>query len=140
MSTPSAPVPPAPSTGPLTVLVVDDNPDAAASTAEVLALYGHRALCATDGAGALEVAAADPPDAAVLDLMMPRMNGVELARRLRGAGGRRPVLVALTGWRGSAVERWAAEGGFDAVLFKPAEPAALLAALLAGRPADGDGS
>lgn len=115
-------------TRPLTVLVVDDDPDAAASTAEFLALHGHRTMCATSGAGALALAAADPPDAAVLDLMMPRMNGVELARLLR-AGGRRPVLVAVTGWRGSEVRRWAEQGGFGAVLLKPADPADLLAAL-----------
>lgn len=116
----------------LTVLVVDEDPGVAAGTAEILALHGHRTVCATSGEEALARAAADPPDAAVLDLMTPRMNGVELARRLL-AGGRRPVLVAVTGWHGSEVRRWAEEGGFDAVLLKPADPAALLAAI--ARPA-----
>src|SRR5688572_111963 len=99
----------APTVRPLTVLVVDDDPDAASRTCALLARSGHRVLRAT-GERALALAATDPPDAVVLELMMPWVNGAELARQLRdaGSGDRRVVLVALTGWRGTEVRRWAA--------------------------------
>jgi CheY-like chemotaxis protein len=118
----------------LVVLVVTNAP-AAVGITEALAAHGHRVLTAPNGAEAVARSAADPPHAVVLDLMMPRVNAVELAGRLRtGAPADRcPVLVALSGWRGAEIRRWAAEGGFDALLPDTPAPAVLLAALEALR-------
>ena len=66
-----------------TVLVVEDD----ANVAEVLTRYlrreGYEVTCLDDGLAALELALADPPDLAVLDIMLPGMTGLELCRRLR---------------------------------------------------------
>jgi signal transduction histidine kinase len=113
----------------LCVLVVDDDEDTVQSTAEVLALHGYRVLAATSGAEAVRLAAADPPDAALLDLSMPVMDGFEVARRIcaaRRPGTPRPVLVAVTGQSTLDRERTAA-AGFDLHLVKPAAADALAA-------------
>ncbi|QEL20620.1 response regulator [Limnoglobus roseus] len=81
---------------PLSVLVVDDNTDAADSLAQFLALKGYTVRTAYNGPDALTLAAATPPDVALLDLMMPVMDGWEVAKRLDAARPR-PVLVAITG-------------------------------------------
>ncbi|HEX4611125.1 MAG TPA: response regulator [Urbifossiella sp.] len=126
---------------PLSVLVVDDLPDAAESVAEVLSLYGFSTRVACGGSPALELAAADPPDVVLLDLLMPGMDGWELARRLKAqARVKRPLLVAVSGCGGDADRRRSAESGIDLHLVKPADPAALVGLLrrferVAGRPA-----
>jgi CheY-like chemotaxis protein len=82
----------------LRILIVDDNRDCADSLAIVVRLWGHRPLVAYTGQAAVELATAQPPDVAILDLRMPLMSGYELARRLRDDPGLHdPVLVALTG-------------------------------------------
>src|SRR5688572_7103460 len=86
------PMPPAPTPRRrLSVLVVDDLADAAESTAAVLAPHGFAVAVATSGEAVLR-AAADPPDVVILDIMMPGMDGYELARRLRGQDGARKPL------------------------------------------------
>jgi CheY-like chemotaxis protein len=65
------------------VLVVDDNEDAADSLAALLQLSGHEVFVAYDGQQALEVAEQVRPDVVLLDVSMPRMDGHEVARRLR---------------------------------------------------------
>jgi PAS domain S-box-containing protein len=114
------------------VLVVDDNIDAADSLAMLLRLQGHAARVALDGSAALNLAAADPPDVAFLDLGMPGMDGYELARRFREDPILRRVrLVALTGWGQEQDRRRTKEAGFDLHLVKPAEPEAIQHALSA---------
>ena len=113
----------------LDVLVVEDRPDTAWSTAAVLALYGHRVTVAGSGAAALNLAAADP-DVVLLDLGLPGMGGWEVARRLRGrAGGRPPLIVAITGYGTDADRRRSAEAGIDLHLVKPVDPAVLAGVL-----------
>jgi CheY-like chemotaxis protein len=115
---------------PLSVLVVDDLVDAADSLAAVLVLCGFAARVATSGRAALAAALADPPDAVVLDLAMPGMDGYELARRLRACPGeRRPLLVAVTGLTREEDRRRSAEAGIDLHFLKPVEPAALVGVL-----------
>ena len=115
---------------PLSVLVVDDDRDTAESTAYLLALHGFRAAQARTGTEALSLASADPPDVALIDLVMPGMDGFEVACRLRGpAPARRPLLVALTGWVSDGDRQRAREAGFHHYLVKPAPPAELLALL-----------
>jgi CheY-like chemotaxis protein len=58
----------------------------------------------------------------ILDLMMPRGNGFDLARRLRGPGATRPVLVAVTGLSSDEHRERARADGFDHYLLKPADP------------------
>jgi CheY-like chemotaxis protein len=107
------------------VLVVDDDPDTVETAAEVLSIHGFRVLTADCGAEALRVAAAESPDIVFSDLAMPRVNGYELAWRLR-AGGKPPVLVAVTGYATERDRAKAAEAGFDLHLAKPVDPAVLV--------------
>ena len=115
---------------PLCVLVVDNVPDAADSLVVLLEIRGYRVLTAYDGPDALRVAAADPPDAVVTDLVMPGMDGWELARRLREqAAGKPPFVVAVTGLdRGDSRDR-SKEASIDMHLVKPVDPDELVAVL-----------
>ena len=108
---------------PTRVLVVDDNRDAAMTLSFLLARYGYEVETRFDGPSALAAAEAFGPDACVLDLKMPGMDGYELARRLRArAAGQSPVLATLTAFRDfDHVER-AEQAGFDLYFTKPAEP------------------
>jgi CheY-like chemotaxis protein len=109
---------------------VDDEPDFAESTAEMLALHGFRATPARGGAEALAQAAAEPPDVALIDLAMPVMDGCEVARRMREVvAPRKPVLVAVTGMVSDGDRLRADAAGFHHYLVKPVPPAELLAAL-----------
>ncbi|MDM4772702.1 PAS domain S-box protein [Solimonas sp. SE-A11] len=117
----------------LRVLVVDDNADAANSLAALLELQGHATAVAHDGAEGLLLAQSFRPDVAILDIGMPRMDGVEAARRLRSLpGGDRVLLLALTGLGQATDRERTREAGFDHHLVKPLN-LALLAGLLAER-------
>src|SRR5437763_7624311 len=106
---------------PLSLLVVDDLADAAASTALLLSLHGYAARVAGSGEEALRVVEADPPDVVLIDLVMPGMGGYELARQLRAKAGRRPFLVAVSG-RGTDEDRQqSAASGIDLHLVKPVD-------------------
>jgi signal transduction histidine kinase/ActR/RegA family two-component response regulator len=114
------------------VLVVDDNPDARDSLAELLRLTGHEVRTAPTGPKAIEVARAWRPDVALLDLGLPGMDGYEVARVLRAEPfGGSLLLVALTGYGQDEDRRRTQEVGFDHHLTKPADPHGL-ARLLAG--------
>jgi two-component system, sensor histidine kinase len=105
------------------VLVVDDCRDAADALAVLLRLWGYEPAVAYDGPSALALASAAPPAAALLDLVMPGMDGCELARRLRrlpGMGG--ALLIATTGWGAEGAARRCCEAGFDLHLLKPCDP------------------
>lgn len=108
------------------ILVVDDNRDAALTTATFLELYGHEMRTAADGAQALDVATAFAPDVVVLDIGLPSLDGYEVARRLRQLPvARDAFLIALTGY-GQRDDRLAADAaGFDRHFVKPASPAEL---------------
>jgi CheY-like chemotaxis protein len=107
--------------GGLRILVADDNPDAASTLAQLLRLLGHDTRLASDGNAALSEMAAFKPDAAILDIGMPGLNGYEVAQRVRSnAELRRVFLIALTGWGQEGDKTQALEAGFDAHLTKPA--------------------
>jgi PAS domain S-box-containing protein len=117
------------------ILVVDDNVDAAQSLATLLKLWGHEVAVAHDGAGALEAARTQPPDVILLDIGLPGMSGLEVARQIRQEP-RRPLLVALTGYGQEQDRRRSVEAGFEAHLVKPVdlrELRRLIAAAPAGR-------
>jgi signal transduction histidine kinase/CheY-like chemotaxis protein len=108
------------------ILVVDDNLDAADSLAMLLKMFGHEVRTAASGAAALAAVEADKPEVVFLDLGMPGMSGLEVARRLRQApGGSSLCLVALTGWGAEEDRRRSREAGFDHHLVKPVAPAEL---------------
>jgi CheY-like chemotaxis protein len=108
----------------LRILCVDDDPQSADILGVLLELTGFETRVAYDGVSALTIARDYHPDAAILDLTMPGMDGYELAGRLRelNAGRTPPVLIALTGWGGEDVRRRSAEVGFDLHLTKPVDP------------------
>ncbi|HEX7383577.1 MAG TPA: ATP-binding protein [Burkholderiaceae bacterium] len=115
------------------VLVVDDNRDAADSLALLLEHLGAEVQVAHDGAAALAAFERRPADAALLDLGMPGMDGLEVARRLRALpGGERVRLIALTGWGQAADRARTHEAGFDEHLVKPVDIDALQALLATG--------
>jgi signal transduction histidine kinase/ActR/RegA family two-component response regulator len=102
------------------VLIVDDNADAAESMAMLLRALGHEVRTAPDGPAALERARAFQPDMVLLDIGLPRMDGYEVARRLRGEAGLcKVLLVALTGYGQDEDRRRTREAGFDHHLVKP---------------------
>jgi DNA-binding response OmpR family regulator len=103
------------------VLLVDDAVELAEGLALLLRVDGHDVRVALNGVDALEAAAAFRPEVVVLDLGLPDLGGVEVARRLRLEGAR-PRLVALTG---AVEEAGAAAGLFDHFLVKPVEPGEL---------------
>jgi DNA-binding response OmpR family regulator len=78
-----------------TVLIADDDPDIQALVALRLERAGYRTVLAADGQSALELALADPPDLAVVDWSMPRLDGIELTRALRAHSATAGVPVLL---------------------------------------------
>jgi CheY-like chemotaxis protein len=105
------------------VLVADDNIDAAESLQMLLQFAGHEVHVASDGLLALAAAESLRPHVVLLDLGMPGLTGVEVARRIRAtAWGRAMVLVALTGWGQEEDRRLTREAGFDHHLTKPVHP------------------
>jgi CheY-like chemotaxis protein len=104
----------------LRVLVVDDNTDTALSLSLLLECSGHQTRVAHTGQTALKEAAAFLPDAVVLDLGLPDMDGFEIAQRLRASPAFEHIfLVASTGYSREADRRRATEVGFDHYLVKP---------------------
>jgi PAS domain S-box-containing protein len=108
------------------ILVVDDNRDAAASLALLLQMGGHEVHTAADGEEAIERAPQLRPSIIFMDLGMPRMGGVEAARRIREApDGRDIVIVALTGWAQESDRERTRDAGMDYHLVKPVSSEAL---------------
>jgi len=129
--------PPMPSaSGSRRVLVVDDNVDSAESMAVLLRLYGHDVRLAHDGEAALEEARSFRPDVMFLDIDLPKMDGYEVARRLRlepAMGGL--TLVAMTGYGQEEERRRTREAGFHSHLVKPVD-FEMLQELLSSLPAN----
>jgi CheY-like chemotaxis protein len=108
------------------ILIADDNQDALESLALMLRLEGHEVHCASDGEEALALAGQRRPEIVVLDVGMPKLDGCEVARRIRAESwGRDAVLVALTGWGQEVDRRRSREAGFDMHLVKPVDPATI---------------
>jgi two-component system CheB/CheR fusion protein len=118
------------------VLVVDDNVDAAESLAMLLRVEGHEVRTAHDGATALDAAQAYRPEVVLLDIGLPKMDGYEVAQRLRRLPDSKSALVvALTGYGQEEDRRRAEEAGFDVHLVKPVD-LAVLYSLLGKRPGE----
>ncbi len=123
------------------ILVVDDEPAVRASLARALRLDGYEVALASDGHGALDAIGGAAPDAVVLDVLMPALDGLEVCRRLRAAGDRTPVLMLTA--RDQVRDRVGGlDAGADDYLVKPfalEELSARLRALLR-RTENGNGS
>ena len=112
------------------VLLIDDNFDAADSLAQLLAMSGHDARMAVDGASALRLAQEFQPEFVFCDLGLPGMSGYDVARRLRVMRELDGVrLVALTGYGTESDRQKSRDAGFDVHLTKPVDPQALDAVL-----------
>jgi two-component system response regulator MprA len=112
------------------ILVVDDEPAVRDSLDRALRLEGYQVDLAADGAEALSSLTDERPDAVVLDLMMPRVDGLEVCRRMRAAGDRTPVLV-LTARDAVSDRVKGLDAGADDYLVKPFVLDELLARLRA---------
>lgn len=123
----------APPTGMLermSVLIVDDEPAVREALRRSLAFEGYETVLAVDGLDALEQAAAHEPELIVLDVLMPRMDGLTAARRLRAAGVRVPILMLTA--RDTVGDRVTGlDAGADDYLVKPFELDELLARIRA---------
>ena len=112
------------------VLLVDDNVDAVESMEILLQAFGYEVATAIHPELALARLEAFAPDAAVIDIGLPGMDGYQLAAEIRRRLGGKPMrLIAFTGYGGSDDIARATAAGFDAHLVKPVEIDRLLAAL-----------
>jgi len=111
---------------PYDILVVDDTTAMADILVMFLQLEGFTARAVENGLEALELLEGGMPRMGFIDLSMPVMDGLELARRIRSQGSGRDVrLIALTGWDDGAHRNEATDAGFDDYLVKPVSPATL---------------
>jgi DNA-binding response OmpR family regulator len=108
------------------VLVADDDPDILALVRFRLERDGYEVLSAPDGETALDLALARPPDLALLDVMMPRLDGYEVTRRLRAHGPTTtiPIILLTARVQEPDVAR-GFEAGADDYVTKPFSPQAL---------------
>ncbi|MEA2271276.1 MAG: two-component system, OmpR family, response regulator MprA [Solirubrobacteraceae bacterium] len=123
------------------VMVVDDEPGVRSALERALRIEGYEIVLAGDGREALDLLAGRSPDAVVLDVAMPEVDGLEVCRRLRAAGDRTPVLMLTA--RDAVDDRVEGlDAGADDYLVKPfalRELKARLRALLRRTDAPGDG-
>lgn len=101
------------------VLVVDDDADTRETLAMLLGEFGYRVRTAGDGPAALAAMDERAPMCVLLDLGLPGMNGIELARTIRERHGDNLVLISLTGWANTERQEEAESAGVDFVLPKP---------------------
>ncbi|MFL5380334.1 MAG: ATP-binding protein [Myxococcales bacterium] len=105
------------------LLLIEDNPDIGETLRDLLEILGHRVDLASDGLRGVQMALALKPDAALVDIGLPGIDGYEVAQRLRADPvGREMLLVALTGYGRPEDREKALEAGFDAHLVKPVDP------------------
>lgn len=113
----------------LRILVADDERDQAMTLALLLADEGHEVREVYRGSEVLRAVRDFDPDVALIDIGMPGMTGYDVAREIRHLFGKRPTLIAVTGWKKTSDRILAQIAGFDHHLAKPFEADALLALL-----------
>lgn len=108
------------------ILVVDDNHDSALSLAMILSIMGHDTRTAHDGESALATAESFLPEVVLLDIGLPKLNGYEVAQRIREQPwGASMFLIAVTGWGQEEDRQRSADVGLNVHMVKPVEAAAL---------------
>jgi CheY-like chemotaxis protein len=111
----------------VSVLVVDDNADAADALSRVLTLAGYQTTVAYTATEAWAIATSQHPDVVLLDIGLPDLSGHELALRLRAEpGGESMQLIAITGWGQEDDRRKSLDAGFNEHLTKPVDPELLI--------------
>ncbi len=109
------------------ILVVDDNRDSATWMAMLLKLAGNETHTVYDGPEAVEAAATFKPEVVLLDIGLPKLNGYEVARKIREQPwGQAMVLIALTGWGQEEDRQKTKEAGFNTQLVKPVKHSILI--------------
>lgn len=119
------------------IVVAEDQQEEGKELARLLRSLGHEVFTATDGLKAVQLCREEGPQVAFIDLLLPGLNGFEVARQVRGRPGA-PLLAAITGLHNPAAEQVARAVGFVASLRKPYsidDLRAVLAALSDGKPA-----
>lgn len=117
------------------VLIADDNEDAAVSLSVLLESMGHETKFVHDGMAAVEEAETFQPDAVIVDIDMPKLNGYQVARILQARPwARGTLLIAMTGWAQESDRERGREAGFHAHLLKPVSLDALQAVLTDTKP------
>jgi two-component system, chemotaxis family, CheB/CheR fusion protein len=117
------------------VLIVDDHEEVGESIARLVRTWGHEVAIVRDGPSALSMASGFQPECAIVDLSLPGMSGIELARRLREVFPPQQLyMIALTGYAGAAIREACLAAGFDIHLVKPGEIDLLEELLGAERP------
>ena len=110
-----------------TVLVVDDDPVIQKLLQVNFEMEGYTVITAGDGEEGLAKAQAEHPDAVVLDVMMPKMHGLEVARRLKGDAETRSIPIILLSAKAQQADVQAGQAtGADEYLTKPFDPLELL--------------
>ena len=116
------------------ILIIEDNPDARETLRLLLEMMGHDVETASDGEAGLEKALALQPEIALVDIGLPKLDGYEVARRIRASRGlRQPYLVALTGYGTPEDRQRAFDAGFDTHVAKPLDHETLASILAASR-------
>ncbi len=109
------------------VLVVEDSPTQLEMITDLLRGSGLQVTVATDGVEAIEQIQTQCPDLVVLDIVMPRMNGYEVCRRLKSDPQTQSVPVVMCSSKGEEFDRyWGMKQGADAYIAKPFQPTELL--------------
>ena len=106
---------------PRRILIADDCADTAEAFAKLLGYAGHSTRVARDGLEAVAAAESFKPDAMILDISLPKLNGYDVARRIRDEPwGKAMTLIAITGWsRATEDLQESRDSGFDHFLLKP---------------------
>jgi DNA-binding response OmpR family regulator len=122
------------------ILVVDDEPDILELVSFNLSKHGYEVQCVTSGEAALEAVRTDPPDAMVLDLMLPGVDGLDVCRQIKSDAVTRSIPILMLTAKGEEREMVAGlEQGADDYVAKPFSPRVLVArvkAILRRKPAE----
>ena len=88
---------------PQTILIVEDNQDLAFGLKTNMEVQGYESILAADGPKGLELALADPPDLIILDLMLPKLSGIDVLKEIRASGSTTPILILTA--KGNEVDK-----------------------------------